>query len=321
MSSDSAGGTGNDGDTNSGTADQNLANALAANEAITGDTNQAVLGGLAASGANVSGSPGYNGGQDAYAAAQGQIPGVGQAYANINGNPFAGPQTAMQSLSGAVSKLSQADMDLTDQLMAGSYNMKVGDRDSQASPGAIDNIAEYQDAVDKSNDAGSWLAEQIGITSPVEYDLKDGYREGTDFSLGKTATGLPATILGAAFGVPTVASLGVKASNAIADSNQYEYRSSDPSRGFSMESLFGGDASYSPNDFQGVFGGEGNDDLSQPPRQAQYFPTPNITPPIQQTASNAVPSPFDYYGGQYIKQQQQWDGNNFTPAPFVRRVV
>ena len=83
--------------------------------------------------------------------------------------------------------------------------------------------------------------------------------------------------------------------------------------------LSSGDSSEA--NFNGVFGDDGGQPAQIPQRQAQYFPTPNITPPIQQTASNAVPSPFDYYGGQYIKQQQQWDGNNFTPAPFVRRIV
>jgi len=83
--------------------------------------------------------------------------------------------------------------------------------------------------------------------------------------------------------------------------------------------LSSGDSSEA--NFNGVFGDDGGQPAQIPQRQAQYFPTPNITPPIQQTASNAVPSPFDYYGKQYVKQQQQWDGNNFTPAPFVRRIV
>lgn len=212
-----------------------------------------------------------------------------------------------------------------------SINPNTGKYEQDAMPGVganpygtggAYNLQEVEEA-QKDSDQG-FFGGLFGTNYAPEFVEGEGWRSINNTSLKDVATSPVGSLVTGALGAPALLAAGVKGYDMLTpETNKYGSIVMDQTKNYDptgLDSLFGSNPQYSPNNNQTAFGNNSGDDESSSifdrrssRRQfTEQAPVEDNLPPVA--------GPLDYYQQDYEKQYSYWDGNKFVLAPFVRKV-
>lgn len=337
MSSDPSGSDGQGGQD----SNQNLADALAANEAITGQVNNARLTELQGAGADVSGSPGFSGNQATQSTQPQQINalsqiGLGRAFGAFQNPSLSGrvgngtfSNNVLSDLSDAVANLGVDEFSQLNTTNSAATTLNsdedfVDETDDSitGSPLSYSNMVDIQNAVDEAEP--TLMSNFLGGRYDAEYDPKNGWQS-VDNTTAKDVLTSPAAFTLASFGVGaplgagTVAKKGfdLASDNLVGKTNQYGSPVMDNTRNYDddsvLNSLFGvplgntfsGGVPFTDAERQQAFGDGGQGD--RPPQRRAYFPSGQ---PAQELAPT---DPRAYTNPRFKRNSHSWGpGSGYT---------